>query len=414
VPAGLVNYMAKTCVICGEDCAGRPRTKDVHGRYYCMPCYEQAKGRLEQKRSSSNPDTPSGEEDPSALSELLDTVRDSTATVPDPVPPTMTQTPDTRSGIPTLPFSLNQPLPWPLIGLCLLGVITLASLLFGDLVTFLFFLFIAVVMINGYWIGAARIGALLGGLLAGALFGIPVGKALEGLCASVFHTSGTTNRILSIALCALVSVVLVTIALQILIGRLLKSRPQWMQYNRAVGSGLGLVEGVLLACLVIWSLLGLESIAAISLAQTGSSDGSGRPNPVSRMIVSMAQSTRGSAIGRLADTTNPLNEMRLLTLLADGMVVVNDPVAREAFINHPAIERIQENPSVQQALRMLKEDEALCDVLENGSLGEKLKAILSSPTLPAVFDQTDIVAELSPLADEIELAIGEAKERAPE
>lgn len=35
----------KTCVICGEDCAGQPRIKDKKGRYYHKTCYEQAKAK---------------------------------------------------------------------------------------------------------------------------------------------------------------------------------------------------------------------------------------------------------------------------------------------------------------------------------------------------------------------------------
>lgn len=30
----------KKCVICGVDCAGRPRVKDPRGRYFCRPCYD--------------------------------------------------------------------------------------------------------------------------------------------------------------------------------------------------------------------------------------------------------------------------------------------------------------------------------------------------------------------------------------
>lgn len=32
----------KICVICGDDCSSKPRTKDAHGRYYCTSCYQSA------------------------------------------------------------------------------------------------------------------------------------------------------------------------------------------------------------------------------------------------------------------------------------------------------------------------------------------------------------------------------------
>jgi len=31
----------KICVVCGEDCSSRKRTKDAKGNYFCTPCYEQ-------------------------------------------------------------------------------------------------------------------------------------------------------------------------------------------------------------------------------------------------------------------------------------------------------------------------------------------------------------------------------------
>lgn len=35
----------KLCVVCGQDVAGKPRTKDPKGRYYCQPCYDALMGR---------------------------------------------------------------------------------------------------------------------------------------------------------------------------------------------------------------------------------------------------------------------------------------------------------------------------------------------------------------------------------
>ncbi len=33
---------AKTCIRCGQDCSGKPRTKDPQGRYTCRECYDKA------------------------------------------------------------------------------------------------------------------------------------------------------------------------------------------------------------------------------------------------------------------------------------------------------------------------------------------------------------------------------------
>ena len=44
--------VVKPCVVCGADCANRPRTKDRHGRYYCRPCYDRllVKARAQSAR----------------------------------------------------------------------------------------------------------------------------------------------------------------------------------------------------------------------------------------------------------------------------------------------------------------------------------------------------------------------------
>ena len=361
--------MPKICVICGEDCSNRPRTKDARGRYYCMACYEQQRQKQQAVQA------------------------------PAPVEPATTE--KTKRQLP-LGFLLS-----PRIGLFVLGLALIGSYLFGDGILFIFALFIALGIINGYLIGAAKIGALLGGLIAGTLVGIPAGKAMEGIFAGLLGSGGLLNRAISIGICSLLVFLLVTTALQVLIKRKLKKAERWKPYDRLVGAGLGLVEGVFLVCLAVWALLALEPLAAISLAQTGEA----KANPVSTWIVSSAQKTHDSAIGDLVDSTNPLSQSEFLTMLSDSMTVVNDPVTREKFLKHPAMKRVEDRPSVQEALKMLREDKQLCDTLENGETADILKAILTSQTLLRVLDETDIVTDLAPLSEEIQQAIQESKQQ---
>lgn len=42
----------KICVICGENCAGKPRVKDPKGRYYCRACYEEAQQKKANRESA--------------------------------------------------------------------------------------------------------------------------------------------------------------------------------------------------------------------------------------------------------------------------------------------------------------------------------------------------------------------------
>jgi hypothetical protein len=40
----------KICIVCGEDCSGKPRTKDLKGNYTCRACFDSAKARAEVAR----------------------------------------------------------------------------------------------------------------------------------------------------------------------------------------------------------------------------------------------------------------------------------------------------------------------------------------------------------------------------
>src|SRR5262245_38055066 len=46
----------KICTLCGEDVSGKPRVKDVRGRYYCKPCAEQAEARARAASAIAEPD----------------------------------------------------------------------------------------------------------------------------------------------------------------------------------------------------------------------------------------------------------------------------------------------------------------------------------------------------------------------
>src|SRR4051812_30432857 len=47
-----VPAVQKLCVVCGQDVAGRPRTKDQAGNYYCRACYDEKARSREQLAAS--------------------------------------------------------------------------------------------------------------------------------------------------------------------------------------------------------------------------------------------------------------------------------------------------------------------------------------------------------------------------
>ncbi len=63
--------LPKLCVICGEDCAGQPRTKDAQGRYYHNECYERAREVQEGRAAPVDPGPPEPES-MNLLDEIVD------------------------------------------------------------------------------------------------------------------------------------------------------------------------------------------------------------------------------------------------------------------------------------------------------------------------------------------------------
>ncbi|MFM9995235.1 MAG: hypothetical protein ACKVU4_05480 [Phycisphaerales bacterium] len=64
---------AKTCVVCGQDCSGKPRVKDPQGRYSCKSCHEAVLAKTTPSRApvvrtatlgQRSPPAPSPEPDP--------------------------------------------------------------------------------------------------------------------------------------------------------------------------------------------------------------------------------------------------------------------------------------------------------------------------------------------------------------
>ncbi|MCK4342568.1 MAG: hypothetical protein KAY37_12690 [Phycisphaerae bacterium] len=48
----------RICVVCGEDCSLKPRTKDRRGRYFCRECYEKAVQQARAKAAQQSAATP--------------------------------------------------------------------------------------------------------------------------------------------------------------------------------------------------------------------------------------------------------------------------------------------------------------------------------------------------------------------
>jgi hypothetical protein len=236
---------------------------------------------------------------------------------------------------------------------------------------------------------------------------LPVGRACEGLVGSVLGTSGLVNRMVSIAVCAMVLMAVIATLMSIPIGRWLKTRPKLKRYDRLLGAGFGIAEGALAALFVIWGALAIEPLAAGNVARAADPDSGVQRSRVAQLALSFATSARESVVGRVAAPVNPLRQMRALRLFERAEAVMSDPERREVFLNHPLMQQVRERPSVKRAAELLAADPLVN--LDDGLSDEEVRTLLTSPRLLEILDETHVLSELSPIADDIEQALTAAE-----
>jgi uncharacterized membrane protein required for colicin V production len=275
----------------------------------------------------------------------------------------------------------------------------------GNTITGVAVAIVCLTTLQGLWRGAAEVFGVVVAMVVAVLLAPPLGRALEGVTHSIAGTGGIANRMLSMAIVALV----ITVSLAGIVGmvarRWLKRRPTWSAANKYVGAGLGLVEGVFIAALLLWSLLVLEPIAQSQVAA-----GDASPNPVARRVLGVAQAARASSFSGLAQATNPLPDMDIVALIGDFAAITSHPEARDHLLNSEPIQMIQKLPSLQAALDEVKNDPALANLVNaEGLTTDDVNAFLNSPTILRIIDRGDAMRELKPLAADLKAAIREAK-----
>jgi len=389
--------LTKICALCGADCSDRPRVKDPRGRYFCKGCYQRS---IARQRAAAAEVAGAGES--SLLGELL---ADAAPVEAPEIPALPRPTPaSARSPVGrTAPADAGSMQLW--VAAPIMVAVTGAAFAFGSIVTGIFVAFVAIVTVNGYWIGGLRIAGLLAGLLAAALVAVPLGRGVEGLIGTVIGTTGLTNRFISIAVVAVVTIIAVAIASQVALSRVKDKLGPWTRHDRAIGAGLGLAEGGLLGFLMLWAVFSREPVAVTSLS------GQER-NPISEGVLAAADSARRSVVGRAADAMNPFDEMRMITLFKNALIVLNDPGASAAFVNHPAVEAIRNRESVQQAMATLSADPEIGLILESGEMSaDQLRVVLDSDAVLSILDDGRLVADLRPMIGDLSAALDEAMTR---
>lgn len=301
------------------------------------------------------------------------------------------------------------------------AAIALAGLLLGSLPIKVAAVVLALTILQGLWRGCAEIIGFVVGMAVAALVAPSLGRGLEGVVASVLGTAGIVNRVMSVVLVALVITAVIGVAGSVLAKKYLKQRPGLRAYDKYAGAGLGLVEGCLVALLVLWVPVALRPVAEISMAndremEEWAARGGEPAAPTAPSwageLLEFADKTESSFVGGLVESTNPLPDSRLLSLASDFSAISRDEEAMGELLQSEPIQRMENLPSVQHAIETIKGDSELSGLVgEGGVTPEAIMAFFSSDTMLKVLDETTIVEDSAPLVTDLERVIREVKAR---
>lgn len=289
------------------------------------------------------------------------------------------------------------------------AAVALPCIVFGSLPIKIVALVLAICIIQGLWRGAAELIGIVGGMIVGVLLCRPIGKLAEPFLASITQTSGLSARLLSVGLAAVLLSAGVAVIIGILAKRLMKSRPQLAGADKLAGGGIGLIQGGFLGLILLWIPLAMEPVARSQIVERSATQVV-PSNPVASAVVTFAEQVKGSSLGTIAETTNPMEGARIFALAGDFAIVMRHPVAREHFVHSDAMRTIRETASVREAISRLERDPDLNQKIKAGNYGpEFLRDLMLSRSLMETLDQTTVIRDLTPQVVEIEKALEAAK-----
>ncbi|MGD9688675.1 MAG: CvpA family protein [Phycisphaerales bacterium] len=260
---------------------------------------------------------------------------------------------------------------------------------------------------QGWWRGGGEVAGLLAGTLLAVFFAPWLGPILDKPVAVVLGTKALQTRVFSISVTFVIITLGVAVAASFGTRRLVRSEPLLHRWNHALGAGIGLIEGSILAMCVLWVPLALAPIAGARLA-------SGEEHAPSQAVVDFARQVRESSLGTLAERTSPLHGSELLAMAEDFAIVSRSPKAMAFFTEQPVMKRLKEMPSVVEALERLKQDPELNGRFSQSSAvpAETLFAIMRSDVVLDILDHSPIVSDLRPMLRDIREALRAAKDEA--
>jgi hypothetical protein len=186
-------------------------------------------------------------------------------------------------------------------------------------------------------------------------------------------------------------------------------------------------EGLLLAVCLVWIPTAIRPVAAMRAAaeqderiydaMAAGTYKYGDPVPpaesksLADWLLARANDVDNSAVGSTVNAANPMSSSQILDVAEDYLAVLRDEDATNALQASDVWKEMLAMPSVAQARGVVEADPSLQQVFEQEGFNiSALRALLDSPTVLKVMDETDIRAELEPLAPRLIASIKQARE----
>jgi hypothetical protein len=259
---------------------------------------------------------------------------------------------------------------------------------------------------QGLWRGALHTVSILIASIAALLIGPALGRAIDPMIASISGNSGLLNRAVSVGLGVLL-ILLVVSTVSTLIMRKLVIRPDVSpkrhSLDRWIGGGIGAAYGTILGIAILWVPLAMAPLARI---QAEGSPPEAVPQWPKR-ILSLSDRIRKSAVGSLAESTNPIRNSRFLTLAADFAKISRNDEAVQQLTNSQPMKDLRALPTVLSAMRTLETDAAVGPIIRREIVltPEILLDLAQSPAVLRVIENPDLLREVEPVIGTLEAEI---------
>jgi len=267
--------------------------------------------------------------------------------------------------------------------------------------------------LQGLWRGLSETAGVVVGLALAALLSLPLGRMLEPLYRSV-GIGGLAGRLIAFATVACVVVAVCGFLGRKIGKRLIDRVPALAAWDRIVGGGLGAIYGVLLGTFLLCIPLALEPVAiaqGASAAPPASGSVDRPPSAAANFVVKAAEQIRSSPLGAAVAAINPVKDLTILNIAADFAAISRDPVALDHLLATPVFQDLAKHPTVTDALERFRADPELRTLIERekGISASSLTALVTSPTITELIDNSTILDDLRPRTDEMIAAIRAAR-----